>query len=186
MAAWKGTCVPRKVVWIKLVVENYFEDPCLVHSFFSCDIGCASPRPSFHSCNCGIFIVWCPHSAWATRIYNCLMPYTSKSGRRRLSDWNRLASGRRLPENVLVVHGAVCVVCIFSEYTIITEPCSELCILSAHNSEFFLLTFTIAKKCVTCFDSDVHLQKWTYLNSGLQHFRLTFYSLCWGCTWICF
>jgi len=64
MTAWKGTCVPRKDVWIELVVENYFEDPRVGHSFFSCDIGRASPRPSFHSCSCGIFIGWCPHSAW--------------------------------------------------------------------------------------------------------------------------
>ena len=159
MTAWKGTCVPRKVVWIKLVVENYFEDPRLGHSFFSCDIGCASPRPLFHNCSCGVSIGWCPHSAWETCIYKCLMRYTSVSRRRCLSDWNRLTSGRRLPENVLLVHGAVCVVCIFFEHSIITEPCCELCILSAHNSEFFFLTFTIAEKWVTCFGSDVHLQK---------------------------
>lgn len=177
MTAWKGTCVPRKVVWIKLFVENYFEDSRLGHSFFSCDIGCATPRPSFHSCNCGIFIGWSPHSAWAICIYICLMRYTAMSRRRCLSDWNRLVSGRRLPENVLLAHCALCVVCIFFEYSIITEPCCELCILSARNSEFCFLPFTIAEKCVTCFDSYVHLQKQTCLNAGCTTFSTYFLQL---------
>ena len=73
---------------------------------------------------------WCPHSAWATCIYKCLMHYASLSRRCCLSDCNRLASGRCLPENVLLVHGALCVACIFFEYSIITEPCCERRVMS--------------------------------------------------------
>jgi hypothetical protein len=70
-------CAPRVVVWMQLIVMKYFENPPLGQSQFSCDIARASPRPSFHSCNYGIFIGWCPYNPWTICIYKCRRCYTS-------------------------------------------------------------------------------------------------------------
>jgi hypothetical protein len=53
------------VVPIKLIAKA-FGHPYLAYSYSSCDIMCAFPRISFHSCNYGISVARCPYSPWAT------------------------------------------------------------------------------------------------------------------------
>jgi len=82
------TIVPQVVVPIKLIVKA-FGDPLLAYSYFSCDITCAFPRLSLHSCNYGISVARCPYSPWAT----C----TSRLTEALIHRWKHLAPAKSWP-----------------------------------------------------------------------------------------
>jgi hypothetical protein len=50
---------------------KYFENCCMGHSQFSCDITWASLQLFLHSCSYGLFIGWCPYILWVTWIHKC-------------------------------------------------------------------------------------------------------------------
>ena len=75
---WKQVCLAREVIWIKSIIRKSFEDFRFGGFHFSCDIVWDSPRLSWHSCKCGLFIGWWPYSAWATgshKRYRCYASY---------------------------------------------------------------------------------------------------------------
>lgn len=77
---WKQVCVAREVIWIKSIIRKSLENFRFGGSHFSCDITRDSPRPSWHSCNFGLFIGWWPYSPWATWSHKWHRCYASRYG----------------------------------------------------------------------------------------------------------
>ena len=180
----------KKVLQIQLTSKKYLEDPRLLYFQFSHNIAQDYPRRSFHSCNYGIVIGWCPYIpllyTWC-HTETLLQSFET----RQLDDIEQGdVACTPVPTYQIEYHGhrwlrayrSVRRVCMsdFDTWRLLCgvswlHPARRFIDVTSNNTQKF-----VTLSSVTCFSQREHLRTFVVQNFGIIcHFLSTLYNVKW-------